>query len=165
MFCKQCGAQIADDSKVCPYCGAQLAAGSGNGAKQAGDFVNDMMNTEDLSNQFDPADIEQNKVLSVIAYLWFLSIVTMLAAPNSKYARFHANQGLVLAIAETVVGAVVGVIGVVLGLIPFIGAIIAALLSLVISLAGLGLTIFGIVNVVNGKAKKLPLIGNITLLK
>lgn len=40
---------------------------------------------------FEAEDIEKNKVLSAVAYLLFF--IPLLAAPDSKYGKFHANQG------------------------------------------------------------------------
>ena len=35
-----------------------------------------------------------------MAYIGFLVLVPLIAVPKSKFARFHANQGLVLLIGE-----------------------------------------------------------------
>src|SRR5580692_8759272 len=43
-----------------------------------------------------PADVAQNKMVATLAYVGPLVIVPLLAAPNSKFARFHANQALAL---------------------------------------------------------------------
>ena len=42
----------------------------------------------------DPKDIEENKVWGILAYIiFFLPLIT---APKSKFAKYHANQGLLL---------------------------------------------------------------------
>ncbi|MDR2162878.1 MAG: SHOCT domain-containing protein, partial [Clostridiales Family XIII bacterium] len=42
-------------------------------------------------------DVDANRVFGIISYIFCLSLVTTFAAPKeSQYARFHANQGLVL---------------------------------------------------------------------
>lgn len=105
----------------------------------------------------DPNDIQQNKGMAVLAYFGFLFIVPLLAAPNSPYARFHANQGLVLFIVDAIVGVICGI----LGGIPIVGAIIGSVLGLVI----LVLAILGIVNAATGKANPLPIIGGIKIIK
>src|SRR5689334_12413568 len=67
----------------------------------------------------DAADIEQNKVYAVLAYIGLLFLVPLFAAPNSKFARYHTNQGIVLFIA-----AVIGMVGsMVLAMIPIIGCV------------------------------------------
>ena len=87
-----------------------------------------------------------------LAYLLFF--LPLLACPESRYAKFHANQALILLIA-----AIAG--NVVLGIIPIIG-------WLLIPIYGIGVLILGIMGLVNGfggKAKELPLIGKFTILK
>lgn len=155
-FCNKCGQQIDDNVQTCPNCGAPNST-----AGNAQNFVNNFTNTADFSAQFDPQDIQNNKVMALLAYLGFLFLIPLLAAPNSRFARFHANQGLVLFIFEAIAGVVTGIICI----IPFVGWIIGGILSAAVSIFGLVLMILGIVNAVNGQAKQLPLIGGITILK
>ena len=56
-------------------------------------------NTADTTQEYDPQDIEKNKFMAILSYLGILVIVPILAAKESKFARFHANQGLILCIA------------------------------------------------------------------
>ena len=72
---------------------------------------------------------------------------------QSRYAKYHANQGFILFLANIVVG----IASAILGKIPVLGAVLSALLSL----ASLALMIIGIINAANGKAKQLPLIGGL----
>lgn len=123
------------------------------------------MENNDFSAQFDPNDIEQNKVLSLFAYLEILFLIPLLAAPNSPYARFHTNQGLVLLLASIICGVVVGIIDTILFFVPVVGWIIGSLLIGIFSLVIFIFIILGIVNAVTGKAKELPLIGKIRILK
>ena len=155
-FCNKCGQQIDDNVQTCPNCGAPNGV-----AGNAQNFVNNFTNTADSTAQFDPQDIQNNKVMALLAYLGFLFLIPLLAAPNSRFARYHANQGLVLFIFEAIAGVVTGSICV----IPFVGWIIGGILSGAVGIFGLVLTILGIVNAVNGQAKQLPLIGGITILK
>lgn len=124
------------------------------------------MENNDLTQQFDPNDIEQNKVLALFAYLELLFLIPLLAAPNSPYARFHTNQGLVLFLTSIVLGIVMVVVSVLLTLIGGLAGI--AIAGVVNGLIGLCIFIFvilGIVNAVTGKAKELPVIGKIRILK
>ena len=146
-ICNKCGQQIDDNVQTCPNCGAPNGV-----AGNAQNFVNNFTNTADSTAQFDPQDIQDNKVMALLAYLGFLFLIPLLAAPNSKFARYHANQGLVLFILEAITS--------VISFIPF-GWIISGILGIF----GLVLTIIGIVNAANGQAKQLPLIGGITILK
>ena len=108
----------------------------------------------------DAADIEQNKVYAVLAYIGLLFLVPLLAAPNSKFARYHANQGIVLFIAT--VAAIAA--SMVLAMIPLIGCV-AALLPVIIGGAAIVFMILGIINAASGQCKPLPLIGHYQLLK
>ena len=124
-----------------------------------------MRNQEDQKmNNFDANDVAQNKVMGILAYLGFLCLVPIFAAKNSPYARFHANQGLVLFIEEIAYGIVYGILAVVFAFIPVIGLIVIALLGLA-SIVFVVFLVIGIMNACSGEPKKLPIIGGITILK
>jgi len=90
--------------------------------------------------------------MAVFAYLWILIIVPFLTdSKNDPFVKYHLKQGLVLIIFE-----VVGwFLNMVLTWIPIIGSLIMWLWWL----ASLVLVIIGIINVVNGREKELPYIG------
>ena len=122
------------------------------------DTFEELNNTEDTTALYDPQDIQNNKVMAILAYLGILVLVPLLGAKQSPFARFHTNQGLLLIICEIVLSVAVAI----LGGIPVIGF----LLKLVRGLGTLALLIIGIVNAANGRAKELPLIGNLfTIIK
>ncbi len=127
--------------------------------------ISDITNTVDSTAEFDKQDIEDNRIMALLSYLFWLVLIPIFAAPKSKFARFHANQGLVLTIIGTVVGAVLSIVGGILGAILSILGTIVGIIGAVIGLAFLILAILGIVNAINGKAKELPLIGGIKILK
>lgn len=117
---------------------------------------NNMFDSDDLTGSFDTNDIEQNKGLSAIGYIPILFLVPMLAT-QSPYAKFHANQGLIVTIVSIVLSVASSVLGWVLQWVP----VIPDLISIATSLATLALIIIGIVNAVQGKAKKLPIVGGL----
>ena len=51
----------------------------------------------------DP-DAQANRTMAAISYLWILCLVPLIWKRNSKFAQFHAKQGLVLFIAEIIIG-------------------------------------------------------------
>lgn len=114
----------------------------------------------DSTAQYDPEDIKQNRIIALLSYLSWLVLVPIFGAKESKFARFHANQGLVLAIGGTLVMFVLGLLKG-MKLIGWIFSIASALVALLCFV----LAIIGIINALNGKAKELPLIGGIKLLK
>ena len=126
----------------------------------ANETIKNLNNTKDYTDEFEQEDIQNNKVMGVLAYLGILVLIPIFAAKDSKFARFHANQGLVLAIA----GIALGIIGGILGWIPILGIIVAIVCGLA-SLVLFILMILGIVNVVNGRAKELPIVGKFRILK
>lgn len=121
---------------------------------------NRFTNTKDTTAEYDPADVEKNRVMAILAYFSWLVLIPLIAANDSRFARFHCNQGIVLAIIEIVIWAIFGA----LSFIPLVGWIFIVINS-VLSLGCFALAVIGIINAANGKAKELPLIGHIKLLK
>lgn len=118
--------------------------------------MSEQNNNQALDNNtiqnFDKDDIEKNKVMAGLAYIIFF--LPLLACPDSKFGKFHANQGLLLLI----VGFVGGII---LSVIPIIGWLLLPVFSIVVLIFG----VIGLVNGLSGKAKELPIIGKYKLLK
>jgi uncharacterized membrane protein len=130
------------------------------------------MDTADTTAEYDPRDIADNKVMAVLAYLGILVLIPMFTAPkNSRYARYHVKQGFTLFlcyIALSIVNFLLRLIKVTRyfwgvpyqttpGIIIFLGWLL--------SLPLLVLTIIGIINAYQGRAKELPIIGKFTILK
>ena len=97
--------------------------------------------------------MENNKIMAAISYIWLLFLVPLFAAKDDAFARFHANQGLLLFLASIVLG--------IIGVIPVIGTIIA----LVGGIVTFVFMILGIINALKGEMKPLPLIGGIEIIK
>ena len=116
-------------------------------------FKESITNPADYTAEMDAQDINDNKVMAVLAYFGLLFLIPLLAAKESKFARFHTNQGIVLFI--------VSIIASIISVIPIIGWIIGGLAGLCTFI----LFILGIANAVQGKAKDLPLIGSFRILK
>lgn len=154
-FCPKCGVEVAEDAKFCNACGASLQAEAAKteDAKSAVDSVKELNNTKDTTSEFDPADIEKNKVLCLFSYLGILFLIPLLACQDSKFARYHVNQGIILFLANLILGAV--------AVIPILGWIVGGVGSIIAFV----LMIIGIVNAVQGRAKELPIIGKYRLLK
>ena len=146
--CPKCGASGDDSMKFCPICGSPLtetapsapaaptpppmtppvAPSASNGAaagteppkSSVSDVINGINNTADTTSEYDPADIKNNTVMGVLAYLGLLVFIPMFAAKESKFAQFHANQGLLLLILWIASGVISW-----LGKIPVIGFLFA----------------------------------------
>lgn len=127
--------------------------------------VEQVINTPDTTAEYDAGDINNNKIMAILAYIGILVLVPIFAAKESKFARFHANQGLVLLIAEVAVSIILSIVGAILILILPILGIVFSIVSWVAYVVFLVLAVMGIVNAATGKAKELPLIGSIKILK
>lgn len=92
----------------------------------------------------DQKDVEQNKIFAVLSYLGILVLVPLLAKKDSKFAMFHAKQGLVLLIGWA--------IGWLLSFV-FVGFILDVILII--------FSIWGLINAATGKMTKLPVIGDL----
>lgn len=157
-FCGKCGAQLNDGAKFCPSCGAPT------GSEQA----QQQTYQQPQQQAYAPvqSDAQQNKVMGILAYLSWLVIVPWIAAKESPFARYHTNQGPVLAIVEIawwILSAILTAIATAaysLGFLAVIGVI-----SWILGIVFLVFSILGIVNAAKGEMKPLPIIGGIKILK
>ena len=99
-------------------------------------------------------DAQKNKGMAIVAYfIFFLPLLT--DAKNSPFVKFHVNQALnlfLLGLGVNIIATIIPVIG------PLFVGPIGMLLLLV-------LFIMGILNAYNGQMKKLPIIGELELIK
>lgn len=155
-FCKHCGKDVGNDN-FCVGCGAPVEQQQNNVNNNAPAANNNEYNAQ--------TDIQQNKVMAILAYIGILVLIPILAAPNSKFARFHANQGLVLFIGEIIVGVAVGIVSAVFYAINWNLGVVFGWISWIFWICCLVMAIIGIVNAANGKTEKLPVIGKFNILK
>ncbi|MDR2106722.1 MAG: hypothetical protein LBP24_04880 [Coriobacteriales bacterium] len=184
-LCQKCGTQIDVATNICPACGTAAAAtgapqrpappfpGPAQGQQAPGQqgagqwssspFAQAANNTAGYA---DPNDVQENKVMALLAYLGILFLIPLLTGTvkTSPFTKYHTNQGIILFIVEIVYGVAYAIVATILAFIPIIGALIAGLLSL-FYLVFLVFIILGIINALNGKLQPLPLIGGIQLLK
>ena len=158
-FCSKCGKQIPDGQTLCDQCAAEQ--NSGNSSPQAG---------REETDRFDAVDIQNNKAMAVLSYIGIFVLIPVFAAKQSPYARYHANQGVLLFLAEVIWIVFCSILGAVLGLLNVFGPLFWILSGVVntilgiLSLVFLAMAIYGIVNAATGKAKPLPVLGRFTLL-
>ncbi|MFC1608676.1 DUF4870 domain-containing protein [Patescibacteria group bacterium] len=100
---------------------------------------------------------DKHKAIAIIGYiipiLFFIPLVS--EDKEDAFAKFHANQHLVLLISWVIIN-IVG------GIIPFIGWFIILPIG---TLTLIVCAIFGIVNASQGRIEKMPLIGGIEIIK
>ena len=115
------------------------------------------------TENFDAEDIKQNKTIAGLAYILFF--LPLIVCKDSKFGRFHANQGLLLFILSVAGYIAISIITTVLATITWR---LFGLISILYSLFGLcilALAIYGLVNGLNGNAKQLPIIGKYSIIK
>ncbi len=92
---------------------------------------------------FEKKDIDDNKVVAALSYLWILVFIPLFLKKDSKFAQEHAKQGLVMFIA--------GLIGMFVFWVPLIGW-----------LAWLVLVIFNLIAIIKcimGEFWEVPVLG------
>ncbi|MFA6272178.1 MAG: DUF4870 domain-containing protein [Patescibacteria group bacterium] len=99
---------------------------------------------EKKDNQVDSKDIEENKLIAALGYVWILCLIPLLMKKESKFAQFHGKQGLVLFIVE--------IVGWLVYWIPFVGWLFAVLV--------LVMAIIGFVKALSGEYWELPIVGS-----
>lgn len=176
-FCSNCGQKLEDGAKFCSGCGTPVA-GAEQSAQQPNtppqpeaqtytsveDPFRQFAKSDDKTAEFDPMDIKNNKAIAILSYIGIFVLIPIFGAKHSKFARFHANQGLFLLILSVAYSIITAVIRRVFLWISWpLYQIFSALFPL-LGLAFLALAIIGIVNAANGKAKELPVIGKLRIL-
>lgn len=89
------------------------------------------------------SDVERNKGIAALSYIWILFLIPLLVKKDSDFAKYHAKQGLIFFIFSTIVGFLswVPVVNILLGIFCLV------------------LFIMGLINALGGKKVPLPVIG------
>ncbi len=172
MFCKKCGAEVPNGVGFCTKCGNPMGAvAAPNPAPQPQMAPNQQFQGQQFQGQyyqpqpviqpwdhtaeFDAADISDNKVVAMSCYiLGFIGIIiSLLAAKDSKYAAFHARQGLKLSVCSALCGLMMFV--------PVLGWICGPIGALILFVVKI-ICFFG---VCGGKAKEPAIIRSFGFLK
>lgn len=157
-FCGKCGTKFEDGAKFCPACGAPVSVAPQQPTTPA--YTPPVV--PGAPAQADIKDAQDNKAMAVLAYIIFL--IPLLAAKDSPFARYHTNQGLVLAIAAVAYGIVYSILSTIVLAISWRLYLVVSILGWV-SVVFAVLSVIGIINAVNGRMKPLPIIGGIRILK
>lgn len=168
-FCKNCGTNLPEGATFCSSCGTPVQ----ETAPQSHQTQSYQEPVQFLDA--DATDVQNNKVMAVLAYIGILVLVPLFGAKESEYARYHTKQGLLNCIASIVYAIASAIINGVVGAIfkptfTFFGYVpnpVAAIISTVLSIGSLvflAFAILGIVNAVQGKCKELPVLGKLTIL-
>lgn len=169
-YCPHCSAQLQDDAYFCPNCGTQFVQQQQAYApqQQAPVYV-DPKAIYDHTAEFDPKDISDNKVISMLVYLmgWIGIVIALLASSTSKYAAFHVRQALKITVVETLLPICL-LVGAVVNIIPILGTIVYVLAA--IAAGGLSIAFFVVkiicfFQICKGQAKEPAIIRGLAFLK
>ena len=111
-------------------------------------------------------DLKGKKITAGLSYLFWFTLIPMMYASESKFVKYHANQGFVLAIAETIFLILTVIVSKIVWAVSRPTSLLVETIMLAIFVGVFGmLSLIGILNVVRGKEKPIPTFGNIQLLK
>ena len=198
IYCENCGKQLEENARFCTSCGTSYQTNDdGNSVSENHEECQEtttqpeptteeklqqatatidavaqkLGNTTDHTSDFSKTDIEANKGPALLSYFGLLVLIPIFAAKHSPYARYHANQGLVLFVGmlvwAVIDGAVTALLRALLGnALGLWGMYSLCGTALNIIYAGFSiLAVIGIINVLNERAKELPIIGKYKILK
>lgn len=140
------------------------------------DTVDSIMDTTDNTNEFDEKDIEDNTFLAMLSYIGIFAFIPYFIHTDSKFVKYHAVRGINLLILEGIYTLLDGLLSmikvskVVIDYGSLVGTKMATPLWISLPMAIVGgiltvISIIGIINVCKGKAKELPLVGKIKIIK
>ena len=185
-FCENCGAELPAGSKFCTKCGTPTAVPPVNDASSVNDTtpvndvppVNDGTYNQNQYNQYNQTvqnpyiqqdeDVRKNKGMAVLCYFGIFLLIPLFSRKNSKFCRYHANQGLILLIYGVIVNVLSRIINMIFSNMLWPNDVLVFCVSAIIVILGLFgtiLSIIGIVHAVKGEYKEIPVLGKIQLLK
>lgn len=141
-----------------------------------------LLNTPTCKDEIDSTDINENRLINICSYLGIFMLIPFFLRKNSRFTRFHCNQGLILLIITVILNIIKGIINGVIGSIfmykqeilwgfmkisvvtPF-GKFLQGIVDVCFGLPIIILIIVGIYNVVKGRTNELPFIGKFRLIK
>jgi uncharacterized membrane protein len=108
-------------------------------------------------------DAEKYKLIGILAYVPLLFWLPLVAAKDSPFAKYHANQAFILFIISLSLWFVLTVLSLTCGfLFSFLSTLIS-LLEVVVLIPIVVLIVLGIINAASGKCVPLPVIGGIKI--
>jgi len=95
--------------------------------------------------KFDNKDVEDNKIIAALSYIFILCLVPLLLKKNSEFTQFHARQGLTIT--------VIWFLSWIVSVIP-----IFIIFSFLINMILLVVSILGVIKTLNGESWKIPFV-------
>lgn len=120
-----------------------------------------LLETPDENYLIHPRDAYRNRDITLLCYLPLLFWIPLVSRPRSRFARFHANQGLIMNIVIFSWWIIEAILTSFFNdqLLYFLSIILASFNIFVLILIG-----FGILSVTNEQARELPIIGRFRII-
>lgn len=130
----------------------------------------------DFSYVFEKEDIKKNRIISALCYFPPFFFILLLFKSKSRFCLFHANQGLLLTLTtllwtlfNSIIGTIIRYNFVVVtswgySALSTAGYVLTAVIWGIQAIVTLTWFYLGLIDTMNGRAKKLPLIGRINLI-
>ena len=116
--------------------------------------------------QPEQEDLKGKKFTACLSYLFWFTVIPMIYSTESKFVKYHANQGFVLAIAETIFLIITVIVSKILWAYSKSTSLLVETTMLMVFVGVFGmLSLIGIFNVIRGKEKPIPTFGHIKILK
>lgn len=120
----------------------------------------------DYTSQYSPQDIQRSRGISILCYIGILVLFPLFLRKDSPFTRFHCNQGLILLCVEVLFYTLQTALNFLLGLVGlWFLKIPVNFVFAVLSILCLTLLVIGVMNASGGRAKELPIIGKIRLIR
>ena len=111
-------------------------------------------------------DLKGKKFTACLSYLFWFAVIPMIYSTESKFIKYHANQGFVLATVETIFLVIMVIVSKILWSVSRATSLLVETTMLMVFVGVFGvLSVIGIFNVIRGKEKPIPTFGHIKLLK
>lgn len=137
--------------------------------------INNIINTHDSTKNFNKKDIEDNKGMAILSYI--LPPIPYFVEKKSKWVKYHAIQGMnlfVIALAYSILFYILSSVIKVTktctlwGIEYECGKVTPGWVTWPLGIIGIligVIAIIGMFNVINGKAKELPVVNKIKIIK
>ena len=180
-FCSKCGVKLEKEAKFCRECGNEIVTTKKTAKKdekveEIKNSIDEIMDTKDSTDKFTKKDAKENMGFALISYLGVLALIPYFLGKSSKFVQYHAKQGMNLLIvwAGYIIAYNLLALIKVTKRVTYFGYTYASYkitpwwIKVPMSVVGVGifaLAIIGIVYVCQGKAKELPIVGKIKIVK
>lgn len=179
-ICPKCGTPLEDSVNFCTTCGVNFEPAPAAKEPAKENVQNNYSNQQtpygqnqffgqqppysapadpfDHTNEFDPRDISDNKVIAMLIYLMGIAgvLIALLSQNRSAYVAFHLRQALKFMVCNSLL-VIIAVVFSWTFIVPIVCAI-AIIVLLVVK-------IICFVDICNGKAKEPAIIKNLEFLK